>query len=171
MRSRSTARQGLTPALVDVAVTQRSPSVLRRWLAEDTGSASVELVLLAPLAVLLVLFLVLCGRVVDARMLLADAAHQAARAGSLARTAPDAHTAARAVADRALSDSRLRCRGSTVTVDTTGFRPGGAITVTLTCPVDVADLTSLSIPGRIGLTSHASSPLDRYRATTGGDRP
>ena len=58
----------------------------RRWGEE--GSATVELVLLTPALVLLALVAFAFGRVVDARILIEDAAHSAARAASLT-TSPE----------------------------------------------------------------------------------
>ncbi|MDG4864414.1 TadE/TadG family type IV pilus assembly protein, partial [Streptomyces sp. T-3] len=62
-----------------------------------------ELVLLTPLLVLILLIVVGLGRLADARLRVNDAAHQAARSASLARTDAAAQTGARASATAALT--------------------------------------------------------------------
>ncbi|MEU8352452.1 TadE/TadG family type IV pilus assembly protein [Streptomyces sp. NPDC048845] len=58
-------------------MTRRSP---RTRKDRQRGSAAVELVLVTPLLVLLLLVVVALGLLVDARLVVTDAAHQAARA-------------------------------------------------------------------------------------------
>src|SRR5581483_11663985 len=84
-------------------------SRLRRLAAtNDAGSSTAEAALLAPLLIAVLLFVVLCGRLVSAQMDLDAAASAAARAASLARS----DGAARAEADRTARDT-LTARGVT----------------------------------------------------------
>src|SRR5512142_522640 len=62
----------------------------------DRGSSTVEVTLLTPLLVMVLLFVVLCGRLVAVQIDLDAAASSGARSASLART----QTAARTEADR-----------------------------------------------------------------------
>ena len=52
----------------------------------DAGSSTAEAVIAAPLLMMFVLLVVLCGRLVSAQMDLDAAASSAARSGSIART-------------------------------------------------------------------------------------
>ena len=54
----------------------------------DAGSSTAEAALLTPLLVMLLLFVVFCGRFVAAQIDVDAAASSAARSGSLARTQP-----------------------------------------------------------------------------------
>ncbi|WP_433214689.1 TadE/TadG family type IV pilus assembly protein [Microtetraspora malaysiensis] len=79
----------------------------------DKGSATAELVLLTPLLMLVALFAVATGRLVAARLEVNDAAHQAARAASIARTPSAADAAARSAVESALGANRLLARAGT----------------------------------------------------------
>ncbi|MDT4991340.1 MAG: hypothetical protein QOH97_1232 [Actinoplanes sp.] len=131
----------------------------------DRGSSTTEMALTTPLLVAILLFVVLCGRLVSAQMDLDAAASSAARAASLARTEP----AARADADRTARDTltarRVTCQQVDVTV-TGNLRPGGAVTVRVSCTVPMSDLTLLGVPGSRALESTATSPIDRWRGST-----
>lgn len=134
----------------------------------DDGSSTVELVLLAPLLVGLLLFVVLCGRLVSVQLDVDAAAHDAARAASIARTVPAATSAARQAAMATLAGRNRVCASPTITVDTGGLRPGGVVTVTVVCQVPLADLALVNVGGSRAVSSTASSPLDVYRAGLGG---
>ncbi|MFF1676114.1 TadE/TadG family type IV pilus assembly protein [Streptomyces sp. NPDC058256] len=142
----------------------------RRWL--DAGSATVELVLLIPVLILMLWFLVYCGRMTDSRLRIEDAAHQAARAASSERTASAATAQARTTAFEALSDAGVTCQS--LTVETSGsMQPGGTVKATITCHVDLSDLGLLQVPGTADLSADFSSPIDTYRgnaivSTSGG---
>lgn len=132
--------------------------------AGDRGSAVTEVVVLAPLLVLLALVVVGLGRLVDARLVVGDAAHQAARAASLARTESKARSAAEAAAASALRDARSSCIHPDVQLDTGGLRPGGTVAATVTCTADLGDLTKSGMPGSLALHGEAISPVDTYRS-------
>jgi Flp pilus assembly protein TadG len=124
------------------------------------------LVVLAPVVVLLLLFVVYCGRVAGARLRLDDAAHQAARAASLARSPAQAGAEARAAAEVALASAGLACRSLDVDADVGGLRPGSTATVTISCAVGLGDLALLGVPGTATLHASSGSPVDVHRATT-----
>ena len=129
----------------------------------EAGSASVELVLLTPVLLVLLLFVVSLGRVADARAQVNAAARDAARAGTIARGSESARSDAIAAATGRLGQGRVTCRSLDVKVDTATFRPGGAVTATVTCTVDLADLTSLKVPGSRTVVASATEPVDFYR--------
>jgi Flp pilus assembly protein TadG len=133
----------------------------------EEGAASLEVVVLAPVLVLLLGLLVLAGRVALARTSVEQAADEAARSASIARTAAGARRAAEDGAMRALSEQSLRCSRVDVAVDVRGFAvPVGQparVTATVTCVVALADLALPGFPGSRTVTVTAVSPLDTYR--------
>ncbi|GAA2110208.1 hypothetical protein GCM10009802_07050 [Streptomyces synnematoformans] len=128
------------------------------------GSAAVELVLLTPLLVLVLLVVVAFGLLADARLVVADAAHQAARAASLARTENDAHTQAERAADAALREAGSSCTRPTVHLTTGGLAPGATVTARVTCTADLAGLTHTGLPGHVPLKGTAFSVVDSFRS-------
>lgn len=117
---------------------------------------TVEFVLMVPLLFLLILFLMLAGRAVEAHDQVDGAARDAARAASLARSAAQAQ----ASADQAVSsDVHGWCSAPALT----GFVPGSqAVAVTLHCSLNLGFISFGSLP----LTGSAVAPLDSYVART-----
>lgn len=140
---------------------------------DDHGSAAAELTLLTPVLILLLLFVVYCGRAVDTTLRITDAAHQAARAATLARTPTQATTNAHTTASTALASAGITCQSLSVSTDTHGLTPGSTVTVTVTCRVGLADLAILGVPGSQTFTSSSTSPVDVWRGTStpAGDAP
>ncbi|CAO5187396.1 tight adherence protein E [Frankia sp. AiPs1] len=128
----------------------------------DGGSATTELVLIMPVLVLMLLFLVLCYRISDARLQLADAAHQAARAASIAPSTAQAITDARATAQSALTGAGVTCQRLAVATDPAGLTPGALVRVTLTCTTTLDDLALLGTPGTATLHASSTSPVDEF---------
>jgi Flp pilus assembly protein TadG len=139
----------------------------QRWreLAQhgDAGSSTVELAILAPLMVALLLFVVLCGRLVTAQLDVDAAAHGAARAASIARSVPAATADAKRTALEILTARGVTCGQPDVQVNTGGLRPGGVVTVTVSCHVPLSDLALIAVPGTRVVTSTSSSPIDMWR--------
>jgi Flp pilus assembly protein TadG len=131
----------------------------------DRGSAATELVLLTPLLVAMLLLVVMGGRYAQARADVDAAARDAARAGSIAR-GPDSASADGSEAARArLHEGDVTCRTLDVVVDTAGFRAGGSVTATVTCTVDLGDLTGLNLPSSRTFAASFTEPVDTYRGT------
>jgi Flp pilus assembly protein TadG len=137
--------------------------VLSRFLrvlggrAGDGGSMTVEFVIVVPVLIVLILFLVMAGRVSEARGQADGAARDAARAASIALDPGDAQT----WADQAITDdggSNVSCAQPTVA----GFGPTSlSVAVTVKCTVN------LGIGfGSWTVTGYAVSPLDPYVART-----
>lgn len=131
----------------------------------ERGSATLETAILAPGLLLLIALLAFAGRHAVAAAAVDQAAADAARAASLQRTAAAGRVAALDVAEASLFDQGLSCRSTSVDVDTVGLQVGpgrpGRVSVTVTCPLQVADLP-LPIPA-ITISSTAVSPVDTYR--------
>lgn len=134
----------------------------------DRGSASVEFVVIAPIFFIgFLAIVVLAGRVGQSSNDVRSAAHEAARAASLTATAGDAQAAAAATASENLASAGVACAGgSSVTVDTSNFVPGGWVTVTVTCDTPLSDMSSLGVPGSRTHTASASEVIDVLRSET-----
>lgn len=145
-----------------IKVFSRASRIFCRERAQG-GSAAVELVLVTPLLVVLMMLIVTAGRLVQARMETGSAAAQAARAASLARDPATATVNASAIASAALASQHLTCSALTVTTSTATFRPGGQVSVQVTCTVSLAGLALLHLPGAETITAHAAAPIDLFR--------
>ena len=133
----------------------------------DRGSAVIETVIVVPAFLLFVLLIVAGGRIMLAQQAVQAAAADAARTASISRTQAAAEHAGRAGAAASLTNQGLRCSSEQVSVDTHGFgSPVGTpakIVATVTCQVDLFDLTVPGIPGSRRITATMTSPLDTYR--------
>jgi Flp pilus assembly protein TadG len=133
----------------------------------DGGSASVELVILAPGLLMFLLLAIYAGRVAMARQSVHAAAADAARSASLARTEAVASGRATSAAEATLAAEGLRCAATRVELDTSAFRTtvgtAAMVSATVRCTVDLTDLVVPGVPGRRELTATVTSPLDTYR--------
>jgi Flp pilus assembly protein TadG len=126
----------------------------------------VELVLIAPVLLILLLGVVAFGRLAASRLDVNSAARQAARAASIERSPGMAASAASAVAAAAMSGQPVTCRQMTVTTDTSSFRPGGSVSVTVRCSVQLADLALVRLPGTETIVGEFTESIDLYRGTS-----
>lgn len=142
------------------------------WVADrirgDAGSVAAEVAIAVPVLVaVLVLAGVFVYRGVDARLRLDGVAHEAARAASLTRTPAAATAAAQQTATADLAAAGVGCGDPSVSVDTSDFVPGGRVSVTVSCQLDLSDAARLlAIGDHRTLTASASSPLDVYRSVS-----
>ncbi|MCY9785176.1 pilus assembly protein [Nocardiopsis sp. EMB25] len=120
-----------------------------------------ELVLLAPVLVVVLVLVVIAGRQVSASLIVQGAASSAARAASLQRDTVSARAQAWGTAKRELADRGVACTPFTAAVDTTRFEAGGSVSVEVACTVTVIDLGGLG--GQRTLYATATSPIDSYR--------
>jgi Flp pilus assembly protein TadG len=134
---------------------------------DDAGAVAVEAAILAPALLLILALLMFGGRNAIATGAVEQAAVDAARAASLARTGAQADTAARDAAARSLADQDLDCATITIQVDTSGFRtrPGQSASVdtTVTCLLRLSDLALPGLPGSKRISATAVSAVDTYR--------
>jgi Flp pilus assembly protein TadG len=124
----------------------------------DAGSSTAQVALLTPLLVMLLLFVVLCGRLAGAQINVDAAASSAARAGSISRS----QAAAEQTARDDLTARGITCESTDISVSTGGLQPGGAVTVTVSCRVRLSDLSLLSVPGSRVVRASATSPIDQW---------
>lgn len=136
--------------------------------AGDRGSATLELLVLAPALLLTIAAAAIGMRIEIAGGAVEAASYDAARAASISRDAGTAYTNAFTSAQSTLSQQGLHCSRLTVTVDTSGFSvPVGQpanVVASVTCVVNLSDITAPGMPGSKTMTSTSISPLDRYRA-------
>jgi len=130
---------------------------------DEGGMAVLELVLLVPVFLLMVYVVVGLGRLGLARQNLDAAARDAARAGSLARSAADAQLAAQLAATDALGAHDIACADLAVAVDTAAFRPGGWVRVEVSCRVAMADVVGAWAPGTKVMSARGQSVVDAFR--------
>lgn len=142
----------------------RRPFAIR---TDDRGSAVIEAAIGVPAFMLFVVLIIAAGRVAITHQSVAAAATEAARSASIERTQTAANQAANQAAAATLSNQKLQCVSTQVTLDTTGFAsPVGTpatVTATVTCIVNLSDLAVPGLPGTATITETMSSPIDTYR--------
>src|SRR5205823_5226834 len=74
----------------------------------------------------------------------------------------DAAAAAPQTASDALASAGVSCASRSTRVDTGNDHPGGTVTVTLACRVDLSTVTAAVFPGSETLTASFTSPIDTY---------
>jgi len=126
-----------------------------------------ELVILVPVVLLLFGLVVAFGRATTAQQHVQHAAAVGARAAAGAQTAGGGTSAAaRVVHDSLAGVGMTDCSAPSVSGTWT---PGGRVTVTVTCVVDLGDVTRLGvIPGSRTLTASATEVIDRTRGGAAG---
>jgi Flp pilus assembly protein TadG len=137
--------------------------VTRRRFAGDRGDAGpLELVILVPVLLLLFGLVIAFGRATTAQEHVQHAAAVGARAAAGAQTAGGAGAvASRVVADSLAGIGMTGCAAPSVAGT---FSPGGRVTVTVTCVVDLGDVTKFGLlPGSRRLTASATEVIDRAR--------
>lgn len=132
----------------------------------DGGSITVELVVLAPIFIALLCLVAGLGRMQDAHGHVDQAASDAARAASIARTPDQAVIDGRMAALTDLAGTGPSCQHVTVTVNTAQFRPGGLVSAQVSCTTRLADVTISGLPGAKTFTAVARAPLDAYRGVS-----
>jgi Flp pilus assembly protein TadG len=130
----------------------------------ERGNAT-ELVIIAPVLIMFLLFVVGIGRLVSAREAVDGAARDAAREASVRRDASSAQTRGQRVAQQALAQHNMNCQSQNINVDTSNFNPGGTVTVDVDCTVNNSDAVVSGLPGTQVLHGHFVAPIDVYRGS------
>jgi Flp pilus assembly protein TadG len=135
----------------------------------DAGNAVVEAAILAPLFILFLAGLLVAMRIQHGSAVVAQAAADAARQASIARTATQAQAEAAASAMATLRNRGLHCTPD-VQLDLSGFRRAtgqdAAVTARVTCHIQLADLGLLGLPGGRTVTRSRLSAIDPHREVT-----
>src|SRR4051794_26060062 len=135
-------------------------------MSDEHGSAALEITLITPLLVLMLLFVVGLGRISASRGEVDGAAQDAARAASIARSPASAIAEAQTAAAATLAGRSLTCGALDVAVDTSDFRPGGTVAVTVACSVPLSDLGPIGFGARKQLHGHAVAVIDVFRGVS-----
>ena len=137
---------------------------IRRRRYDERGSATVELTLLAPVLLVLLLFVVGLGRMAHARQQVESVSADAARAASLERNTAASQGVAQTVARNSLGRAGLSCLSMNVDVDVSNYRPGGTVRVTVSCTSQMSDVAMAGFPGSREFTSTSIVPIEMWRA-------
>ncbi|GAA4215256.1 TadE/TadG family type IV pilus assembly protein [Actinocatenispora rupis] len=138
---------------------------LRARLRGDSGATTIEAIYAVVILLVLLGIVVAFGRATGASTMLTSAAHEAARAASLARSPGSARADAQRSATASVRQGHAACPRLHTAVDTSRFLPGGQVTVILTCHIRLADLPAArALPGTI--TASSTSPVDRFRGVS-----
>jgi TadE-like protein len=135
----------------------------------EAGNAPLELVLIAPLILILIGLVIAAGRVSTAQDAVDAAARDAARQASVAANEGLAADAAQSSAESALSADGLQCQpvismpGLAAAFDTPIGTPA-EVRALVTCVVQLSDVLVPGVPGTITLHARFSSPLDPFRS-------
>lgn len=131
----------------------------------ERGTASVELVLLAPVLVVLIAVVVAAGRMVETKSAVLSVAREAARAGSEAPDAVTAQDDALATAREVASGLGLDPARLVVSQDPNGFRRGAPFVVSVSYEVPLADLPGLGLlPGSVLLGAEHAELIQRFKS-------
>ena len=136
---------------------------------DDRGNAPLELVLIAPIILILIGLIIAAGRTSIAQGAVDAAARAAARQASIAPTEGVAEQAALSGAMAALRSDGLDCRPTVFLPGlgvAFGTQPGqpAQVHAHVVCVVRLSDLVVPGVPGSIRLTATFTSPLDPYRS-------
>jgi Flp pilus assembly protein TadG len=129
---------------------------------DERASASMEMVLLTPVLLCLLLFVVAGGRLVTARSDVSYAAKVGARAASLARSPSVAEADGRAAVLSTLDGQNVNCKDLDIVVDSAELRPGGQVTTTLECDVDLSMASLLGLPLTKSVHTSFTEPVDVF---------
>jgi Flp pilus assembly protein TadG len=133
---------------------------------KESGSVTVEAVVLVPVLMVFVLLAVAFGRYETTREAVIGAARAGAEAAAVMPSAQSATTAAADATLPAISGSASSCSHIVISTDTKDFKPGGEITVTVSCTVELSDLGAPGLPGRSTVTISQTAPIDPYRVVS-----
>lgn len=130
----------------------------------DGGSLSVELVVLTPVLMVLALAMVVFGRVSQSRQEVVEASRAGAQAAAVLANAGSAQWGAAVDAAVGISDQSRSCAHPEIVADVSHFRPGGYVTVTVVCHVELSDIAFPGMPGSTTVQASATAPIDPYRS-------
>jgi uncharacterized iron-regulated membrane protein len=130
----------------------------------DRGEANaLGLVLIAPVGIALAILVLWTGRKVDTDAQVQAASSAAAQSAARQRDPTAAVAVAQATAVAMLTDVKACAGGPIVSIQATNFRPGGDITVVVSCSPQRSDLL-LTGPAPAIFTASSTAAVDTYRS-------
>lgn len=134
---------------------------------DDRGSASVEAAIAVPAFALFVGLIIFGGRTVVVRHSVESAAADAARSASILRVEADAKKAAKDAAVINLANQGINCLRVDVDINTHQFSHAvgtpAQVDVTVSCLLDLSDLSVPGVPGTRTISATMTSPIDTWR--------
>ncbi|HEU4946242.1 MAG TPA: TadE/TadG family type IV pilus assembly protein [Kribbella sp.] len=134
-----------------------------RHRRRERGTMALEMAILAPILLILFMFLLACGRYFQTSSLLESAARDGARSASQARSLPEAQARVDEAVTRTMDQAVASCKASASGVVTSTFAAGSPLSVEVTCTINYRDLGLLGLGGDTKITKRFSSSLDPYR--------
>lgn len=140
----------------------------------DRGTASLELVMVAPFLLALLMLILAFGRFAQTENLVDQAARDAARAATAQNSQGQVNTVVSEVVDEVMSQAPGSCRDSAAAAPArmtpTAFGLPDpedplridAVSITVSCTLDLSDLAALPLRS-VQIERTFTSPLDRYR--------
>ena len=138
-----------------------------RRVRGDDGQAIAELVIVAPVLLLVIVLMVAFGRIDSAQGDVESAARAGVQAAVVQANGADAQTQATSAVTSTLAGAGLTCPAPQITTDTSNFVAGGTVSVSVTCVTSMADVSVPGVPGSKTLTATAVAHIDEFR-TVGG---
>ena len=162
-RSQSVGHQQCTdPGVPDQWVTGD------RRIRGDEGQAIAELVIVAPVLLIIIVLMVALGRVDSAQGDVESAARAGVQAAVVQADAANAQTQATSAVTSTLAGAGLTCPAPQITTDTSNFVAGGTVSVSVTCVTSLADVSVPGVPGSKTLSATAVAHIDVFRTVGGG---
>ncbi|EON25021.1 TadE family protein [Nocardioides sp. CF8] len=136
---------------------------LRPGRRDERGVSAIELTLIAPVLMVVLLFVVGLGRMAHARQQIESVAADSARAASLERNTSLSTHAAEVAAAQSLGEAGVSCTNLKVDVDLSSYQPGGRVTVTVSCKTQLGDVALAGFPGSRVFSATSVVPIETYR--------
>jgi len=133
---------------------------------DETGSSTVEAVVLVPVLMVFVLLSIAFGRYEMTSAEVVGAAQSAAESAAIMPSGTQAVVAANQEAMLALSGSKYSCSTTRVTTDVAHFVPSGNVTVIVSCELRLSDLGAPGVPGSTTVVAVQIAPIDPFRAVS-----
>lgn len=124
----------------------------------ERGSATVELVVLAPIFTMMLAFVILVGRVQSSRADVEGVAHSAARSISMSRNPSSAANEAQTAAAASLRVGSATCRSMGWDVAVSEER----VTVAISCTIDLAAASILPVPATQTVSASSTEVFDQF---------
>lgn len=138
-----------------------------RRSADDRGSIAIELAVIFPFIFLFASLVVGAGWLFGSRSDVSAAAQAGARAAATARFPGEMNMLASNAVVASLSGSDTCAENATVQASG-GLVPGGTVTVTVTCRVDVGKVATMGVfEGSRQVSATATATVDQYRVVGG----
>lgn len=140
----------------------------------SSGTASLELVIVAPIVLLLMMLIIAFGRYAQTESVIDQAARDAARAATAQNDKSQVPAIVSSVVEETVADAPSSCQNSAHAAapvyhgqafalpDMSQPADIATVTITVSCTLDLGDLGALPL-NNVQVSRTFTSPLDRYR--------